>query len=334
VVTMNVLVTGANGFVGTALCEYLEETGDNIQRAIRRKIGNTIKPSEQVVGNIDATTDWFAALHGVDAIVHLAARVHVMNDPISDPLGEFRKVNTEGTINLARQAAAAGVRRFVFLSTIKVNGEKSGPGDEKKSGGFCEADIPNPADDYAVSKWEAEQALSQISEETGMELVIVRTPLVYGSGVKANFVRLLKWIDKGVPLPLGCIDNRRSLVSLENLVAFLFKCIKEPDAAGETFMVADGEDVSTSELIRRIAGFMGRRARLVPVPESLLRLGGRLLGKSAEIDRLCDSLQVDITKAKSVLNWEPPLSLDDGLQKTVDWYMGERLKVLGESQRI
>jgi nucleoside-diphosphate-sugar epimerase len=325
-----VLVTGASGFVGSALCEYIERKGYSVQRAIRRKTGNSINPSEQVVGNIDATTDWTAALHGVEEIVHLAARVHEMIDHAREPLNEFRKVNTEGTINLARQAAGAGVQRFVFLSTIKVNGEKSGPIDEKKGGVFCEDDIPDPAGDYAVSKWEAEEALAQVSEETGMELVIVRTPLVYGPGVKANFFRLLHLVEKGVPLPFGCIDNQRSLVSLENLVDFLWRCIEEPAAAGEIFMVSDGEDVSTPELIRRIAEFMGRPARLINVPESLLRFGEILLGRSGEVDRLCGSLQVDITKAKRMLNWEPPLNIDDGLKKTVDWYVGERREVRGE----
>jgi nucleoside-diphosphate-sugar epimerase len=325
---INILVTGANGFVGSALSKHIEEKGDTVRRVIRRKSGARIDPSEYVVGDIDGNINWLSSLDGIDVVVHLAARVHVMNDRAINPLDEFRKVNTEGTKNLARQAANAGVRRFVYLSTVKVHGERTGFG--SKSHRFSESDTPNPSGDYAISKLEAEQGLIQISKETGLEVVFVRSPLVYGPDVKANFLRLLSLIDKGVPLPIGCIDNRRSLVSLENLVDYLFKCIKEPAAANETFMVSDGEDLSTPELVRRIAGFMGRPARLVPVPEALLRLGGRLLGKSAEIDRLCSSLQVDITKAKRVLNWEPPLNIDDGLKKTVDWYVGERREFRSE----
>jgi UDP-glucose 4-epimerase len=317
---MNVLVTGANGFVGSALSEYLEDKKITVRQVVRRNNLAPTKPSDLVVGNIDATTDWTDALQDIDAVAHLAARVHVMNDQVSDPLKEFRKVNTEGTINLARQAANAGVRRFVYLSTVKVNGEQT----DSVNGGFCETDPPVPSDPYALSKWEAEQALAQISEESGMETVIIRPPLVYGPGVKANFFRLLSLVDKGVLLPLGSIDNRRSLVSLGNLVDFLFRCVKDPAAAGETFMLADGEDVSTPELIRRMAGFMGRPARLIPVPGILLRLGGWLLGKTTETDRLCGSLQIDISKAKRILKWEPPLSLDEGLRETVKWYKSRK----------
>ncbi|MBU0484127.1 MAG: SDR family oxidoreductase [Proteobacteria bacterium] len=318
---IKVLITGADGFVGRALGVYLAGKGLVVYRAIRQTGDPTIKSDLRVVGDIDATTDWSAALQGVDAVIHLAARVHVMADQASDPLADFRKVNTAGTINLARQAAGVGVRRFVYLSTVKVNGEKTGVSDGGNGRRFSEADPPCPSDHYAISKWEAEQGLAQISADTAMELVIVRPPLVYGPGVRANFLSLMRWIDLGVPLPLGRIDNRRSLVSLENLVDFLFNCLVKPAAAGETFMVADGEDLSTPELIRRIAGLIGRPARLVPVPETLLRLGGRLLGRSAEIERLCGSLQIEIGKAKHLLNWEPPLSMDEGLRRTVNWYL-------------
>ncbi len=315
-----VAITGANGFVGRALSKYLQDKGETVLRLMRQKSEPSTDSFVRFVGDIDASTDWSNVLEGVSVVVHLAARVHVMNDHASAPLDAFRNVNTAGTINLASQAFRAGVQRFIYLSTVKVNGEKTRFGDRINGVGFCETDAPNPSDDYAISKWEAEQALAHISEETGMETVIVRPPLIYGPGVKANFLQLLRLIDKGVPLPLGSIDNRRSLVSLGNLVDFMFECANAPAAAGETFMVADGQDVSTPELIRRMAVFLKRPARLVPVPEALLNLGGNLLGKSAEIERLCNSLQVDIRKAQHVLSWQPPLSLDEGLKQTVAWY--------------
>lgn len=321
---MKTLVTGANGFVGSALCEYLEGKKIAVQRVVRRNVGAVVKPGDHVVETIDATTDWATVLDNVDVVVHLAARVHVMNDHASDPLHEFREVNTRGTANLARQAANSGVKRFVYLSTIKVSGEKTGPEDAKNGIGFCEADLYDISDDYALSKWEAEQALLQISDKSGLEIVIIRPPLVYGPGVKANFLRLMKLLDKGVPLPLGSINNRRSMVYLGNLVDFILECINEPAAAGETFLVADGEDASTPELLKRLAEHMGCPERLLPVPEALLRFGGMMFGKSAEIDRLCGSLMIDISKAKSVLNWNPPFSLDEGLRQTVKWFMSQK----------
>ncbi len=265
------------------------------------------------VGNQSSTTDWSNALHGVDVVVHCAARVHVMQDGASDPLAAYRRVNVEGTLNLARQAAARGVRRFIFVSSIKVNGEATQPGHPFKADG-----APAPLDLYGVSKLEAEQVLRALEAETGMEVVIVRPPLVYGPGVKANFASMMRWVERGVPLPLGAIHNARSMVALDNLVDLLMVCIKHPSAAGQTFLVSDGEDVSTTELLRRTAQARGKKPLLVPVPAAVLELGAALLGKRAVAQRLCGSLQVDIEKTRNLLNWAPPLTLDQGLRKAVE----------------
>ena len=354
---MNILITGANGFIGQALCKRMLADGYQVRGAVRDGRQMTVLPSgvERVqIGNIGPKTDWSKALAGIDGIVHLAARVHVMRENAADPLAAFREVNVEGTKCLAIAAANAGVKRFVYISSVKVNGERTGDrgqrsevrGQEKAEVGsqksevrgrrsevrgrecelkevFSEKDVPCPQDPYAVSKWEAEQILAEISSATGIEIVIIRPPLVYGPNVRANFLRLLRWVNKGIPLPLGMVDNRRSLVSLDNLVDFLITCIEHPAAAGETFLVSDGEDLSTPALIRRIALSMNIPARLIPVPVCLLRLGGSLLGKKSEVDRLCGSLQVDISKAKSVLGWKPPLSVDEGLAKTADWCLND-----------
>ena len=316
---MNILITGANGFIGRALCKRLLADGYQVRETVRSAAQMTALPSGvegAMVGNIGLETDWSEALDGIDGIVHLAARVHVMRESAADPLAVFRQVNVEGTKCLAIAAANAGVKRFVYISSVKVNGES-------RSDPYTEMDKPEPQDPYAVSKWEAEQILAEISSATGIEIVIIRPPLVYGPNVRANFLRLLRWVNKGVPLPLGMVDNRRSLVSLDNLVDFLITCIEHPAAAGETFLVSDGEDLSTPALIRRIALSMNIPARLIPVPVCLLRLGGSLLGKKSEVDRLCGSLQVDISKAKSVLGWKPPLSVDEGLAKTADWCLND-----------
>jgi nucleoside-diphosphate-sugar epimerase len=316
---LNILITGANGFIGMALCDKLLTDGHQVRGAVRSVVQMTALPSGVegvMVGDIGPETDWSEALDGIEGIVHLAARVHVMRESVADPLAAFRLVNVAGTARLARQAAEAGVKRMVYLSSVKVNGEGG-------SNPYTEMDKPEPQDAYAVSKWEAEQVLAEISSATGMETVIIRPPLVYGPNVRANFLRLLRWVNKGLPLPLGMVDNRRSLVSLDNLVDFLITCIEHPTAAGETFLVSDGEDLSTPALIRRIALSMNIPARLIPVPVCLLRLGGSLLGKKSEVDRLCRSLEVNISKAKSVLGWKPPLSVDEGLAKTTDWCLND-----------
>jgi nucleoside-diphosphate-sugar epimerase len=334
-----ILVTGATGFVGQALCHFLLTRGYQVRGAVRRiteeqrsGVGNSQQGNIDFVnvGEILPAADWSQALHDVDTVVHLAARVHVYYDNMPQSLDAYRQVNSLGTANLARQAAAAGVRRFVYLSTAKVNGEGTSffnaSANRETQAVFSEADIPHPQGGYAISKWEAEQQLQHVSSATGMESVIVRPPLIYGEGVKANFMRLLKWIDKGIPLPFGGLANKRSLLSLDNLLDFLVLCIHAPAAANETFLVADDDALSTPELIRRIALYMHRPARLPIFPSWLIKLVARLAGKSSEIDKICGSLQVDIGKAKEVLQWKPSITIDQGLEKTVLWYLQEKNK--------
>jgi nucleoside-diphosphate-sugar epimerase len=309
---MKFLITGANGFVGKALCAELLQR-EYAVRAALRTAGSTVEPMEMVVvGAIDGETDWSAALSGIDVVIHLAARVHVMHDQAADPLAAFRHVNTEGTEYLARAAAASGVKRLVYVSSIKVNGEETYSGQHYK-----EADVPSPQDPYGISKWEAEQALHRVAAETGLEVVIVRPPLVYGAGVKGNFVQMLKVLAKGIPLPLASVKNLRSLVYIGNFVDALLKCATHPAAAGQTYLVSDGEDVSTPELLRQLGAAMGRPARLLPCPPALLKLGGRMLGKADQIDRLLGSLQVDSSKIRRELGWQPPFNLQQGLYLTV-----------------
>ena len=265
-----------------------------------------------VVGNIDGTTGWFKALQSTEAVIHLAARVHVMRDSASDPVAEFRRVNTEGTLHLACQAAEAGVRRFIFLSTIGVNGNSTLHGKA-----FAPTDAPSPHDPYSLSKYEAEIGLHSIAKSTGMELVIIRPPLVYGANAPGNCGKLTRLVAKSFPLPLGSINNLRSFVGIDNLVDFIVTCLEHPDAANETFMVSDGEDLSTPDLIRRMARAMNRPARLLPVPVWALKAGASLLGKGDAVQRLCGNLQVDISKSRTLLGWNPPISVDEGLRLAV-----------------
>lgn len=264
------------------------------------------------VGELNASADWSGLLEGVDAVVHTAARVHVLNEVAADPLAAFRRVNVEGTTQLARQAVAAGVKRFVFVSSIKVNGESTSLGHS-----FRADDNPLPSDPYGISKLEAEGALREISADSGMELVIVRPPLVYGPGVKANFAAMMKWLGRGVPMPLGAIENRRSLVALDNLVDLLVRCVQHPAAGGQIFLVSDGEDVSTTQLLREMGSALGCKARLIPLPAAWLEWGASLIGKREVARRLCGSLQVDIEKTRTMLQWQPPISLAEGLKRTV-----------------
>jgi nucleoside-diphosphate-sugar epimerase len=308
-----VAVTGANGFVGSALMSALTRYDCEPRGLVRTA------PTEELVaiGDIGPDTDWGEALSGVDTVIHCAARVHVMKDDAADPLAEFRRVNTAGTRRLAIQAAECGVKRLVFVSSIKVNGEST----QYPSGSparFTASDKPHPGDPYGVSKWEAESLLREVEAETGLEVVIVRPPLVYGRGVRGNFRSLVGIVRRGIPLPLGLVDNRRSLVALPNLVDLLAVCATHRDAAGETFLVSDGEDLSTPELVRRLAIAMHRKARLLPVPPALLRLAGKLTGRSATIERLAGSLQVDIEPTCERLDWRPPVSVDEGLRETVN----------------
>jgi len=304
---MKVLVTGATGFVGTALCASFAASGYWVVPAVRCKSGLL---HEVVVGNLDASTNWRSALSGCDAVVHLAARVHVLDDTSKNPLALYRETNTDATLNLARQAATAGVKRFVFISTIKVNGEG-------RDAPYCESDMPAPEDAYAMSKWEAEQGLQRIAQETGLGIVILRPPLVYGPGVKANFLRLMQMLQKGWPLPLGAICNRRSLLYLGNFVGAIRLCVEHPSAAGQTFLLDDGQPVSTPELIRAVAQAMGRSARLLAVPVKVLGLVGALLGKRAAVARLTGSLFVDSTSMRTRLGWKPPYTMQQGLEATV-----------------
>jgi nucleoside-diphosphate-sugar epimerase len=310
--TKRLLITGATGFVGKAVCEQAVHHGLSVNGAlrIRVEVPSCIEPF--VVGEINGLTGWGNALRDVNVIVHLAARVHVMHDTEADPLTAFRAVNVDGTLNLARQAAVAGVKRFVFVSSVKVNGESTLPGRA-----FTEADAPNPKDAYGQSKHEAEQGLRQLSADTGMEVVIIRPPLVYGPGVKANFAALMRTVQRGWPLPLGAIHNHRSLVALDNLVDFIVTCITHPQAANQTFLVSDGQDLSTTELVRGMAQAAGVPARLLPVPVWALQAGASLLGKGDAVQRLCGNLQVDISKARSLLGWVPPVSVEEGLRRAM-----------------
>ena len=310
----SILVTGAGGFVGKALCDLLVDNGMSVRAVLRSTAVEDSVIDCISIGDIDGNTDWSSALEDIDCVVHLAARVHVMNEESSDPLEAFRRVNTAGSEKLARDAAKAGVRRLIYLSTIKVNGEQT-------------YDIPfnekvelAPIDPYGLSKWEAENSLRKVSAETGMEVVIIRPPLVYGPGVKGNFLTLLKLISKGVPLPLASVKNKRSLVALSNLVDLIRECIVKPCAAGEAFLVSDDDDLSTAELIKVIAQSMGKSSRLVPVPLSLLSCGAAVIGKKAIAARLLGSLQVDTSNTKRVLGWKPPYSVEYEIVRVVSWY--------------
>ncbi|MGV3710312.1 MAG: UDP-glucose 4-epimerase family protein [Gemmatimonas sp.] len=303
-----VLVTGASGFVGQTLVDTLLREGTSVVAAYRRERDPRPGVHAVNIGDMDANTNWAPALTGVDAVVHLAARVHVMNETAANPIDAFRRVNVEGTRNLALQARASGVRRFVFVSSIKVNGE---------SGSFTDTDAPNPVDPYGISKREAEEALWEVARTTGLEVVVIRPPLVYGPGVKANFQALVRLAQRGIPLPFGAIDNRRSFVAVDNLVSLISCCLRHPQAAGETFLVSDGHDLSTAQLLRAMAAAANKPITLIPVPPLLLRAGLTLVGKGAMADRLLDSLTVNISNAQRKLGWVPPVGVDDALRRTL-----------------
>lgn len=314
---MRFLVTGGNGFVGRSLCAELLRRGYAIRAAVRSGNARIDHAEQAIVGSIGAKTDWTDALRGVDVVIHLAARVHVMRETAGDPLAEFLEVNLHGTENLARQAARAGVKRLVYISSIKVNGEST------KGQPFSESDAPNPHGPYAVSKWQAEQALQRIAHETGLEVVIVRPPLIYGPGVKGNFLKLLAAVDKGIPLPLSSVHSKRSLIYLGNLVDAMIICASHPAAAGKTYLVCDGEDISIAELVRQMALSLGRPARLFPLPAGLLRELGRLLGKLETVERLVDSLRINDDLIRKELDWKPEFTLQQGLQATALWYKAQ-----------
>jgi nucleoside-diphosphate-sugar epimerase len=316
-----ILLTGANGFVGQHLGVYLLKQGYDVVAAVRQpNTSINFTPARLVaVGDIDATTDWSTALNGVEVVIHLAARVHVMQEQAEDPLATFRQVNTLGTLRLAQQAAEHGVKRFVYLSSIKVNGEST------SATPFSEQNIMTPEDPYARSKWEAEQQLLELAAQTGLEVSIIRPPLVYGAGVGGNFQRLLRLVARGWPLPLASIHNRRSLVGVQNLCSLLEVCVHHPAAANEVFLVSDGEDISTPELIRMLAVAMGKPCRLWPFATAMLAMASQLFGQRDAWQRLAGSLQVDISKARQQLGWEPPFSLEQGLAETVAWYKKSHL---------
>lgn len=319
---MKILVTGATGFIGHFLCERLLAEGQQVRGTLLPyesflTLADGVEPT--TVDQLGTDTRWGHALRGVNTIIHLAARVHIMDDLAADPLAEFRKVNVEGTTKLAREAAKAGVKRLVFISSIKVNGEESVTP-------YTSESPPNPSDPYGISKWEAEQDLREIENDTGLEVVVIRPTLVYGPGVKANFLNMMEIISRGIPLPFASIKNRRSLIYVGNLVDALATCAVHPEAAGKTYLVSDGEDVSTPELIRRTALALGVSARLLPFSTVLMRLAGKLTGKIGAVNRLTGSLTADSSKINQELGWSPPYTVDEGLQETVGWFKKTRRK--------
>lgn len=314
-----VFITGATGFVGAALLQRLMKDEFPIIAAIR-------SDEHKLPLNIPTVkfTDFDGSslehsLQGVDTVVHCAARVHVMHDTEVDPLVAFRKVNVAGTLKLARDAAAAGVRRFIFISSIKVNGEGTFPGAP-----YTADDIPAPSDPYGVSKMEAEQGLRKLGAATGMDIVIIRPVLVYGPGVKANFLNMMRWLDKGVPLPFGSIHNARSLVAIDNLVDFIVKTIKHPNAANQTFLISDGEDLSTTQLLKRMAKALDSSAFLLPIPSVMISTTAKVIGKKSLSNRLCGSLQVNIEKSCDLLQWTPLVTVDEALKCTAMYYKGQK----------
>ena len=314
-----VLVTGANGFIGRSFCAEAMLRSLQVRGATRSACELPAGVESAVVGAIDRETDWSAALNGVDAVIHLAARVHVMKDVVADPLTEFLKINLYGTSNLAQQAASAGIKRLVYVSSVKVNGEQT-----TVNRPFVESDEPDPHDPYAVSKWRAEQDLQRIARETGLELVIVRPPLVYGPGVKGNFVRLLGAIDRGIPLPVAGANNARSMVYVGNLVDALITCATHPAAVGQTYLVCDGDDVSTAMLVDMIAQSLGRSNRAFNFSHAILRAVATVLGRTEQVDRLFGSLRVNDEKLRRDLAWSPPYTLEQGLRATAEWYRARR----------
>lgn len=305
-----VLVTGANGFVGSRLLSQLESrSGFHVVGLCRHHPRDGSNSKLYAVGDLEQA-DLSAFLAVTDVLIHAAARAHIMRDEMTNPLAEYRHVNLEGTLNIARQAVAAGVKRFIFISSIKVNGEIT-----EYRRAFCASDKPTPEDAYGLSKLEAEQGLRQLAAESGMEIVIIRPPLVYGPGVKGNFASMLRLLENGLPLPLGAVHNKRSLVGIDNLVDLIIRCIDHPAAANQVLLAGDGVDLSTTELLLGVGEAMGKSARLIPVPASVLQFGATLLGKKTMAQRLLGSLQVDISKTCELLDWKPPYTVQEGLRR-------------------
>lgn len=312
--TARVLISGASGFLGQALSRYLRTAGYCVTALSRHAPKSTGEPWIQV----HHYDEDYISLKEQDCVVHLAARVHVMSQVVQSASADFRTANVDLTFNLAQQAARAGVRRFIFISSVKVNGECTVNGQL-----FHADETPAPKDFYGISKLEAEVGLRSIAAQTGMEVVIIRPPLVYGPGVKANFAAMVRWLQCGLPLPLGAIDNRRSLVALDNLVDLIVRCIDHPAAANRTFMVSDGEDVSTTELLKKMAYALDIPARLIPVPQKLMVWGTQLFSRPDIAQRLFSSLQVDIGSTRQLLDWTPPLSMDEGLAQVARHVQGK-----------
>lgn len=314
-----IAVTGSSGFVGSRLCHELRQRGRNVRPLAR---SNPHREKDLViVPTIGPGTDWSAALAGVDTLIHCAAHVHRLHENKVEQRAGCFAVNRNGTVRLAEQAVELGVRRLIFLSSIKVNGEATSSGHP-----FRASTPPRPQDVYGLSKWEAEQALTRLAARSGLEVVIVRPPLVYGPGVKANFLQLLQLVERGIPLPFAAVHNRRSLVALDNLVDLLIRCVDHPAAVGGTFLAADGQDLSTPRLITALATAMGRRALLLPVPPALLHLLGRLAGRSAQMDRLIGSLQIDLCATCDTLQWSPPLPVEEGLRQVAIWFQDQQVR--------
>lgn len=310
-----VLVTGANGFIGKSLCEEMLRQGWQVKAAMRTSIQMPEGIEVVEIENIDGDTDWKSALQEVAVIIHLAARVHVMQDDVENPLQAYLKVNLHGTENLAQQAARAGVKRFVFVSTIKVNGEET-DGHSR----YTEQDLPTPQCPYSISKWQAEQVLHRIAQESDLQVVIIRPPLVYGPGVKGNFNHLLAAIDKGIPLPLAGAHNKRSLIYVGNLVSALIVCATHPVATGQTYLVSDGKDISTAFLVKKISEALGRANRSFYFPAMLLRIAASVLGRADQIDRLFGALRISDAKLRGELSWNAPYTFEQGLTVTAAWY--------------
>lgn len=316
---MKILLTGGTGFVGSSLVKLLLEKGYFVTAAVRKSSRNLSSRIEQVTtGDIQKSTDWTGALENIDVVIHLAARVHILSDVEDNALEIFRLENTESTLNLARQSSNAGVGRFIFLSSIKVNGEETEVGKRFK---FDDKYIPT--DPYGLSKFEAEEGLKCIAKQTSMEVVIIRPPLVYGEGVKANFLSMIRFVYRGSPLPLALIENKRSLVSIDNLTNLIEICINHPNAANETFLVSDDEDLSTPELLIRLGAALGKPPRLFPFPQKWLSIILFVLGQGSISKRLIGSLQVDVEKTKSMLGWRPPVSVDQALAKTATAWLSK-----------
>ncbi len=308
---MKVLITGASGFIGRSLSAELPNHGHTVRVAVRSANVHLDMFERAIISSMDSETDWSAALNSVNIVIHLASRVHVMYDKVADPLAEFRKVNVDGTLKLAEQAAKVGVKRFIFISSIKVNGERT-----ELDRPFTEEDASNPQDNYGLSKHEAELGLLLIAQQTEMEVVIIRPPLVYGPGVKANFASLIKAVKSKIPLPFGAISNKRSFVYVGNLVSLIARCIHHPAAANQIFLVSDGHDISITELLQGCALALGVKPRLLPISQSLIEVCAALLGKREVAQRICGNLQVDISKSRDLLGWSPPILVSDGLKAT------------------